>query len=67
MDISLSYNISPSLYMKFEFIFVCLIIPGLKVPGPRINVMLKPLIKELKQLWIGVETYKCYKKQKLNL
>jgi hypothetical protein len=29
--------------------------------------MLKPLIEELKQLWIGVEAYDCYKKQKFNL
>jgi hypothetical protein len=58
------YNVPPSLCMKFEFVFLCLIIPGLEVPGPRINVMLKPLIEELKQLWIGVEAYDCYKKQK---
>jgi hypothetical protein len=29
--------------------------------------MLKPLIEELKQFWIGVEAYDCYKKQKFNL
>jgi hypothetical protein len=29
--------------------------------------MLKPLIEELKQLWIGVEAYDCYKKLKFNL
>jgi hypothetical protein len=28
---------------------------------------LKPLIEELKHLWIGVEAYDCYKKQKFNL
>jgi hypothetical protein len=28
---------------------------------------LKPLIEELKQLWIGVEAYDCYKKKKFNL
>jgi hypothetical protein len=28
--------------------FLCLIIPGPDHPGPSINVMLKPLIKELK-------------------
>jgi hypothetical protein len=44
------YNLPPSLYMKFEFIFLCLIVPSLKAPSPRINVMLKPLIEELKQL-----------------
>jgi hypothetical protein len=32
--------------------------------GPRLNMMLKSLIEELEQLWIGVEVYDCYKKQK---
>jgi hypothetical protein len=61
------YNLPPSLCMKFEFMFLCLIVPGLKAPDPRINVMLNPLIEELKQLWIGVEGYDCYKKHKFNL
>jgi hypothetical protein len=55
-------NLPPSLCMKFELMFLCLIVPGLKAPGPRINVMLKPLIEELKQLWIGVQAYDYYKK-----
>jgi hypothetical protein len=62
-----SYNLSPSLCMKFEFMFLCLIVPGLEAPGPPINVMLKPLIEELKQLWIGIEAYDCCKKEKFNL
>jgi hypothetical protein len=45
---AVSYNLPPSLCMKFVFMFLCLIIPGLEAPGPRINVMLKPLIEELK-------------------
>jgi hypothetical protein len=53
--------------MKFEFMSLCLIVPGPEAPGPQINVILKPLIKELKLLWIGVEAYDCYKKQKCNL
>jgi hypothetical protein len=61
------YNLPPFLCMKFEFMFLCLIVPGPEAPGPRINVMLKPLIEELKQLWIGVEPYDYYKKQKFNL
>jgi hypothetical protein len=61
------YNLSPSLCMKFEFMFLCLIVPSPEAPGPRINVMLKPLIEELKQLWIGVGVYDYYKKQKFNL
>jgi hypothetical protein len=56
------YNLPPSLCMKYEFTFLCLIVPGLKAPSPRLNVMLKPLIEELKQLWIGVKAYDCYKK-----
>jgi hypothetical protein len=62
-----SYNLPPSLCIKFEFMFLCLIVPGPEAPGPRINVMLKSLIEELKQLWIGVEAYDCYKKKKINL
>jgi hypothetical protein len=45
-----SYNLQPSLYMKFEFMFLSLIVPGPEAHGPRINVILKPLIEELKQL-----------------
>jgi hypothetical protein len=50
--------------MKYEFMFFCLVIPGLDHPGPKINVMLKPLIDELKELWNGVEAYDSHKKQK---
>jgi hypothetical protein len=64
---AVSYNLPPSLYMKFEFMFLYLIVLGPEAPGPRINVMLKPLIEELKQLWIGVEAYDYYKKHKFNL
>jgi hypothetical protein len=61
------YNLPPSLCMKYEFMFLCLIIPGLEAPGPRLNMMLKPLNEELKQLWVGVEAYNYYKEQKFNL
>jgi hypothetical protein len=42
------YNLPLSICMKFEFMFLCLIIPGLEASGPRINVMFKSLIEELK-------------------
>jgi hypothetical protein len=45
---AMSYNLPPSLCMKFEFMFLCLIIPGPEAPGPRINMILKPSIDELK-------------------
>jgi hypothetical protein len=53
--------------MKYEYMFLCLIIPGPDHPGSRINVMLKPIIVELKQLWQGVEAYDYDHKQKFNL
>jgi hypothetical protein len=34
--------------MKFELMFLCLIVPGSEAPSPQINVMLKLLIEELK-------------------
>jgi hypothetical protein len=42
------YNFPPALCIKYEYIFLCLIIPGPDHPGSCINVMLKPLIEELK-------------------
>jgi hypothetical protein len=45
---AIPYNLPPALCMKYEYMFLCLIIPGSNHPGPSINVMLKPLIKELK-------------------
>jgi hypothetical protein len=61
------YNLPPALCMKYEFIFLCLAIPCLDHPRKNIDVMMRPLIEELKILWEGVEAYDCYKKQKFNL
>jgi hypothetical protein len=61
------YNLPLALCMKCEFIFLCLVIPGLDNPGTKIDVMMRPLIEELKNLWEGVKAYDCYKKQKFNL
>jgi hypothetical protein len=44
---AISYNLTPALCMKYEYIFLCLIIPGPDYPGTNINVMFKPLIEEL--------------------
>jgi hypothetical protein len=60
------YNLPPSLCMKYEFIFLCLIIPGPDHPGKKLNVMLKPLIEELKELWKGVEAYDVFKNRYSN-
>jgi hypothetical protein len=52
--------------MKYEFIYLCFIIPGPDHPGKKLNVMLKPLIEEL-EVWKGVEAYDVFKKQMFKL
>jgi hypothetical protein len=64
---AIPYNLPPALCMKYEYIFLSLIIYGPDHLGTNINVMLKPLIEELKQLWEGVEAYDYDQKQKFNL
>jgi hypothetical protein len=61
------YNLPPSLCMKYEYMFLCLIILDTDHPGTRINVMLKLLINELKQLCDRVKAYDYDQKQKFNL
>jgi hypothetical protein len=62
---AIPYNLPPDLCVKYEYMFLCLIIPGPDHSGPSINVMLKPLIEELKQLWQGVEAYDYEQKKKI--
>jgi hypothetical protein len=45
---AIPYKLPPALCLKYEYMFMCLIIPGPDHPGTRINMMLKPLIEELK-------------------
>jgi hypothetical protein len=61
------YNLPPSLCRKYEFMFICLVVPGMYHPGPKLNVMLRPLTDKLKELWNGVEAYDSHKKQKITL
>jgi hypothetical protein len=65
--IAIPYNLTHALCMKYEFMFLCLVIPRPEHPGVRLNVMLQPLIEELKKLWQRVKAYDCFKKQKFNL
>jgi Transposase family tnp2/Domain of unknown function (DUF4218)/Transposase-associated domain len=52
------YNVSPWKCMKEPFIFMSLLIPGPTAPGNEIDVYLRPLIDDLKELWQnGVQTY----------
>ena len=50
--------------MKEPFLFLSLILPGPKSPGKNLDVYLRPLIDELKDLWDdGVLTYDSHAKQ----
>ncbi|XP_039134228.1 uncharacterized protein LOC120271620 [Dioscorea cayenensis subsp. rotundata] len=51
------YNSPPWVGMKQSSFLLSMIIPGDKGPGNDIDIYLQPLIKELKQLWVGVQTY----------
>ncbi|XP_059664327.1 uncharacterized protein LOC132310119 [Cornus florida] len=52
------YNLPPWKCMKEPYLFMSLLIPGLRSPGKEIDVYLRPLIDELKELWVdGVMTY----------
>ena len=52
------YNLPPWMCIKDEYMFLSIIVPGLRNPKEKLDVFLQPLIAELKQLWeVGVETY----------
>jgi hypothetical protein len=61
------YNLSPHLCMKYDYMFLSLIIPGPDHPRKGLNVMMQPLIDDLKKLREGVEAYDCYKKERFLL
>jgi hypothetical protein len=57
LDFVTPYNLPPTICMKYELKFLCLVILGPDHPSVHPNVMLLPLTKELKKLWEGVEAY----------
>ncbi|XP_059636458.1 uncharacterized protein LOC132278633 [Cornus florida] len=62
------YNLPPWICMKEPYMFMSLLIPGPKSPGNDIDVYLRPLIDELKELWMdGVMTYDAYSKSHFNM
>ncbi|GKV07224.1 hypothetical protein SLEP1_g19022 [Rubroshorea leprosula] len=56
------YNLPPAMCMKSESIFFSLIIQGPQSPRKNIDVLLRPLIDELKELWYNrVKTYDSFR------
>nr|GEV84922.1 hypothetical protein [Tanacetum cinerariifolium] len=64
-----TYNLPPWLCMKESSFMLTLLIPGPKSPGKDIDVYLRPLIDDLKDLWAkpGVETIYVATCQKFNM
>jgi hypothetical protein len=44
------YNLPADKCLKQEFIFLALVIPGPKEPKKQMNIFLRPLMEELKEL-----------------
>ena len=61
----ISYNVATWKYIKELFIFLLLLISGPIAPGNEIDIYLRPLIDELRELWeIGIVTYDSVSKKK---
>ncbi|KAL0454975.1 UNVERIFIED_CONTAM: hypothetical protein Slati_0836700 [Sesamum latifolium] len=66
--ILVAYNLPPYECMKEEYLMMSLLILGPRSTGKDIDVYLRPLIDELKELWdIGIETYDFYAKEKFQM
>ncbi|XP_075636598.1 uncharacterized protein LOC142608811 [Castanea sativa] len=62
--ILIPYNLPPWLVMKEPYFMLSLLIPSPHQSGNEIDIYLKPLVDELKELWEkGVETYDAYRKE----
>jgi hypothetical protein len=61
------YNLPPNKYLKQGFVFLALLIPGPKEPRKQMNIFLCPLMKEMKELWQGVDAYDSHLKCRFNL
>ncbi|CAA7022586.1 unnamed protein product [Microthlaspi erraticum] len=63
-----NYNMGPTECMKAENIMLTMLIPGPTAPSNNIDVYLKPLIEDLKDLWNeGMVVYDSFKKESFTL
>jgi hypothetical protein len=61
------YNLPPNKFQKLGFISLALVILGPKEPKKQMNIFLRPLMKELKELWQEVDAYDSHLKCWSNL
>jgi hypothetical protein len=60
-------NLPPNKCLKQGFIFLALIIPGPRELKKQMNIFLRSLMEEIKELWQGVDAYDSHLKCQLNL
>jgi hypothetical protein len=63
----MSYNLPPIKCLKHGFVFLALVFPGPKEPRKQMNIFLRPMMKEMKELWQGVDAYDSHLKCRINL
>jgi hypothetical protein len=56
------YNLPPNKCLKERFIFLSFVIPGPKEPKKQMNIFLRTLMEQLKELWQRVYAYDSYLK-----
>ena len=61
------YNTAPWICMRQTSFLLSMIIPGSKMPGNDIDIYLQPLIDELKELWVGVQTFDTLRNETFNM
>jgi hypothetical protein len=61
------YNLPPNKCLKEGFILLALVILGPKEPKKQMNIFLRPLMKELKELWQMLDAYVNHLKCQFNL
>ncbi|GJZ85542.1 hypothetical protein Tco_0650881, partial [Tanacetum coccineum] len=62
------YNLPPWMALKESYVQLTLLIPGRKIPDQIIDVFLRPLIDEMKDLYdVGVDTYDAYRRQNFRM
>jgi hypothetical protein len=61
------YNLPPHKCLKQGFIFLALVIPGPRELKKQMNIFLRSLMEELKELWQGLDAYESHMKYRFNL
>jgi hypothetical protein len=61
------YNLSPNKCLKQGFIFLALDILGPKESKKQMNIFLRSLMEELKEMWQGIDAYDSNLKCQFNL